>query len=396
MREHDRGVGDLKPMAYLNMLVGQVVQTMSAKIPAREGLPTLPWLIQESNVNITDERGRSALHLAVLNGIENRAVISLLLRYQADINLKDVEGLTALHLTIDIGDIKLVRMLQEQGASTSIRDGDGRTALLRAIAQGKAGIAEELLTRDASILVNQGQDALRLVTEEPDKRMIEFLVRRGVNLGTENGQRTFELALERRWSQLLLSMISNGVHIHTNAGHRALIWAAQNFQDEVLKQLVSAGINVGEPDSNGMTALEYAANRDNVNAVVMLLAAKNMTHQSKANALWWASRNGLQRMLRLLIENGGDVDVALKSQTALVAAATYEHWNVVQLLVGAGADANKGHDENGDTVLHLAARDRQWEIVRQLVQNGARTDVVNNDGEAPMDLVDDDDLHHFK
>lgn len=52
-------------------------------------------------------------------------VVQLLIQHQSDVDVKDNDGNTALHLAVDYGHDKVVQQLLEHGSNVSIRNSDG-------------------------------------------------------------------------------------------------------------------------------------------------------------------------------------------------------------------------------------------------------------------------------
>ena len=88
------------------------------------------------NVDCPGECGRTPLHNAA-NGVyegsrmlhggtaEHLEVITLLLDKGADINLADEEGCTALHMAVYWGHLEVTRLLLDKGADKTVAFGDG-------------------------------------------------------------------------------------------------------------------------------------------------------------------------------------------------------------------------------------------------------------------------------
>lgn len=73
---------------------------------------------------------RTPLMIALFNG--HLQIASLLLDKGATISLKDCNGLTAMHYAIDSGKIENVQFAVEHGFDINIPDNKGWTSLLRA------------------------------------------------------------------------------------------------------------------------------------------------------------------------------------------------------------------------------------------------------------------------
>jgi len=78
-------------------------------------------------VNIRDEGGVPALHLAAFEGFTS--IAKMLLAAKADVNATDSHGQTALHAAISGGSAQLAQTLIKNGANVDAQDADGATAL---------------------------------------------------------------------------------------------------------------------------------------------------------------------------------------------------------------------------------------------------------------------------
>ena len=75
-------------------------------------------------------------------------------------------------------------------------------------------------------------------------------------------------------------------------------------------------------------------------------------------------------------------------------ACSYGHYEVVVLLVHAGANVNSA-DLWKFTPLHEAASKGKYDICRILLQHGADSYKKNRDGQSPLDLAKDSDIQVF-
>ena len=105
-------------------------------------------------------------------------------------------------------------------------------------------------------------------------------------------------------------------------------------------------------------------------------------------ALWTASRHGRTDEVRQLL--AGKVDVEEKGGasecTALHAAASHDHEEVIILLLEHGADASAS-DNKGDAPMHAAASRAFFghtAVLLRLSEHGADPSVKNNEGFTPL------------
>lgn len=80
----------------------------------------------QTKVGVKDAAGRTALHYCTEH--DNGVITSLLLRHQHDlIDVTDNEGYTALHLAVLARNTTMIHTLLAEGASGHVTDGAGHT-----------------------------------------------------------------------------------------------------------------------------------------------------------------------------------------------------------------------------------------------------------------------------
>ena len=91
-----------------------------------------------------------------------------------------------------------------------------------------------------------------------------------------------------------------------------------------------------------------------------------------ATALWAASVGSNPEVIKVLLENGANVNTKnTDGVTSLYVAAQNGHLENVRLLLASKADVNVKCKTNGSTALWIAANNGQFNIVKLLLENKA-------------------------
>jgi ankyrin repeat protein len=158
-------------------------------------------------------------------------------------------------------------------------------------------------------------------------------------------------------------------------GMTALHWAAYRDDFEIAQWLVKAGADVKAKNRYEVTPLSLACANGNTEFVELLLtkgADPNTSLRGGETALMTAARTGKTGPVKALLARGAQVDAKeRRGQTALMWAADEGHAAVVELLIKAGADFRTPLADSGFTPLGFAAREGRAEVVQVLLKSGA-------------------------
>jgi ankyrin repeat protein len=187
------------------------------------------------------------------------------------------------------------------------------------------------------------------------------------------------------------------------------LFAAINNNDIVaVEHLLHDGANIEARETNGRTPLMNAAEQGSVPLVSLLLenGANALTEDEQSEtALSHAARGGWVHVVNLLVRladtkhknralfeavEGGPVVIKVidasvhPNQTGTQPAELQESWSAtVETLLNNGADI-EAKNEDGSTPLDWAAAFAQTDILKQLIQRGARTRVTDRYGNTPL------------
>ena len=145
---------------------------------------------------------------------------------------------------------------------------------------------------------------------------------------------------------------------------------------EGVRSLLSQQVDVNSAQGDGMTALHWAAYRDDLPLAEILIEAKaNPEAETRVGAitpLILAARNGSSATIAALLKAGADPGKAASNgATPLMSAATSGSVDAVKALVDGGADLNAREKTHGQTALMFAAWENRADVTRLLIERGA-------------------------
>ncbi|WP_341808148.1 ankyrin repeat domain-containing protein [Wolbachia endosymbiont (group E) of Neria commutata] len=403
----------------INKVQENLIPEEKEKEECKELFQQIANLIQTvEDINIKNEDGKSALHLAAEYGIVQlvkqllqregqeitKDVILEELRNSAqnitgndktkatrqkkkflektDINCQDHNGKTPLHYAVENGHKEVIELLHNAGART-LSDKNGRTPLYPAAEKGYI-------------------EVLKLLLGEIDTRTLEERVKQF--------SEDFYKAPDERKKDTLSRKDQKKIVDHVNQYGQALLHlAAQNGHFEVVNFLVQKGASLEIKDNSCKTPLEYAIeslkaldklDKDNKEKIIQFInIIKLLTNQPLQNIKGYLKETDLHALakngaskdeLALLLKNKG-IDINSKNilgQTALHIAVLSGNTKMVGYLLEEGADPSQ-QDVFGNTALHYAVPCGDVTSIKLLRKHGADSTIINLLGKKPIDLIVD-------
>ena len=149
-----------------------------------------------------------------------------------------------------------------------------------------------------------------------------------------------------------------------------------------VRLLIERRADVSAAQGDGMTALHWAAFRDDLEVAGLLLAADAdvmaRTRVGGLTPLWFAAENGSAPMLDRLLTTEADVNAATSTgATLLMAAALSGSAEAIDLLVERGAYLDTRDTANGQTALMFAAWENRADAIRALAGHGAHVGLMS-------------------
>jgi ankyrin repeat protein len=211
-------------------------------------------------------------------------------------------------------------------------------------------------------------------------RQIAILLLSAVSLTAAVSDARLADAAEERDHGALSALVAQGAAVNAEQidGMTALHWAANHDDLKMVSILLNAGANVSATNRYGLTSLSLACTNGNgamVEAMLDAGADPNTMLIGGETVLMTASRSGSIDAVRALLADGAEVDRTVRGQTALMWAAAEGHSEVANVLLEAGADRD-ARVPSGFTPLLFAVRQGHINVVRTLLDVGADVNAV--------------------
>lgn len=291
--------------------------------------------------------GLTPLLYATRSGCE-RCVLAML-KAGADIDWPNPDGVTPLMSAIDNLNFDVAKLLLEKGANPHIRDLYGRTPLYIAV--------------DARIVARRGfgytanspvPGADRLARNKTSStELIRLLLAAGVDRNPQlNMHRPNRAGVNGRFIEDLLT-----------AGATPLLRAATGADEEALQLLIDAGAIVDLPNVMGVTPFMAAAG---VGAQIRDPIPEYPPEEVQTRAI---------RAMEVLRKAGADVNARITDTTSHTARI---------------ARPSSMTNRQGQTALYVAINWGWKDVVKYLLDNGARVDIADARGKTLLDAVKGD------
>lgn len=389
--------------------------------------------------NAVDENGQSEFIRAVLKGDQDIYYPEMMAEFgDTDVNIQDNQGRTALHWACATDLPVMVNLcLSVPDCDVGLRDNTGLTAFdlapnekIQTLFYRNIVEMDETAQTDALLriltLTSVPVEAERPVfpgvalfdpVENRNRRLVVALIDRGVDLTARNDQGDTALhvaAAQRDGVEIATLLVHAGADVNAlgNGGTTPLHYAVHGGQQDVARLLLDHGAEVGVEDESGATALQVAKDQRNQDLVDLLTGAMHIgQHQlveiveetceepivelladiewkddDVQTPLHQAVKNKDLDRVRALLLLGADTESRdITNKTALLMAARANSKDIINTLLEAGADGRAANN-CGTTALHFAAYNGSIDIVKTLLTEGADIEAVST--EWGSDLID--------
>jgi len=378
-----------------------------------------------------------ALHFIYAARVGSNTEVTRLVDLGMPMDVVNEKGATPVFVAAEFGHLETVRLLTDRGANLNLADKDGTTPVSMAAQNGHHEIVRVLTDKGANLDLahKNGATPVYVAAEKGYHEIVRVLTDKGANLDLahQNGSTPVFMAAHHGRHEMVRLLADKGANLNIGNinGFTPVFMAATNGHHEMVRLLADKGADLNLGDVNGCTPLYKAAARGH-HEVVRLLANKagmprtsgkkptvaylkafikknkppgyrsysrerrgelmklatelgygtvdlELADSEGFNPVFVAAEQGHHEMVRVLADNGANLDLELKNGlkgwTPVYVAAKYGHHEVVGLLTDKGVNLDT-RDKLGRTALYMAASKGYDETVRLLVKSGANTDLA--------------------
>ncbi|KAL8831428.1 MAG: hypothetical protein Q9191_000872 [Dirinaria sp. TL-2023a] len=406
---------------------------INADIQDAFGMTPLMWAAQSGNVdmmtiilqmkaplNVFNDDGQNALHIAIIHGHEEVAVL-LIDQAGMDVNAPNVGErgswkVTPLMLATNYEQLKVIsKLLTRADLTVNTEDTHGRTAVHRIAGARNTEVMRALVSASSVDLGHRDHSGCPVLTLSSLWRNLPA-VRALLDAGADINIR--ESPLYSQGNALMRAADSDAVYIVQELIDRGIDWTAKddfgrsavhsaaiNGSHRSLAVLLDLpGIGIDLQDSNGNTPVHDAAGLSYDSPALKLLLSKGARTDIRNNRgktpLDTARLSGTRRSVRILKEKFADdfgvpkrsmTGMSLEEPTLPQAAAQGDEAAVASILSAYPDDKSIDIEERDDwlgrTPLQLATHAGHLRIVKKLHGAGANIDVQDNYGRTALHIA---------
>lgn len=377
----------------------------------RGNVELVKYLLEKgANINLTDDKGATALVFAASSGQANPDLYELFFKAGTNPKQKYKNGANLLLLAIaNDSDLKLADYLATKGLSLNDKDDLGNTAFNYAARTGDIALLQKLNKKGikfdgrAMIVASQGTRSSSAGLEAY-KYLVEELKISPNALG-DNGENVLHnLVRKQKQDEIIAYFLSKNVDVnHQDKEGNSVLMNATRGSIDLVKSFILKVKDVNATNAKGLSALSFAVENGSSDMVEFLLANRaraNVIDKNGNNlAYYWIQsyrpasakkevKDEFQAKFDLLQKAGLNFTTPQKDGNTLYHLAVAKNdVNLFTKIEKLGVEINTKNKEGMTALQKAALVAKEDTVLKYLVSNGAKKDIKTDFDETAYDLA---------
>ena len=386
-----------------------------------------------------DHNGQTPLHLAAMSKFSlSHEIINQILEFNFFILDETWNDYLTIFSELQSLEIKVERMNQDPRSCQRIEKEFiallGENTIKKDLNKYYKEKKKEMVKKLINIQDNNGDNLLHICSYHGNYKIINRLIYYGANkqkLNKEN-QIPVDIAKDNKVRKVLTNLneaakaadekniqelvnfgkdLNERLSIFSLAPIHKIIESTENNKHEVLKKMLELGSDPNIKDSNGWTALHYAAQNGDLESVKILIDKKadiNSFSNNGRTPLHLAAKNNRKEVVNYLVDkilekNKSNSQLYLNAKdehgcTPSHLAAKEGNTTCLEILLSKGAD-KYATDFCGWNILHFASFHAKKDTIRHICKYDADYDILintkNTQNKLPIEILSDYNLRHY-
>jgi len=294
-------------------------------------------------------------------------------------------GWPLLSIAIELGETSIANQLIKQKPDPGLTDPEGNSALHVAARKGDSATLKKLVLAGSRVneVNSRNETALYLAAKSTCLKCVNLLLANKADPSIATGLKAtpLEVAIQKKHPVIASALLKSK---NSNEGiHRVLQLAVQEKMESLSKVLIKSDSRLDSLDDNERSILWHSAAKGLGKTTALLIDSGKIDIDQRDvkgySALTQAVINGHFNIVRMLIVAGADVGTLTNEKNSiLMLAVLSKNQGIVEFLLTRNIDVN-ARDGVGDTALMLAASTAQNRIIEMLIDAGADLRLRNNE-----------------
>lgn len=351
-----------------------------AEIGVTAGSPYLEGLVTEKTVLLSDNTGKTLLHLASEQG--NSPAVKHILSKGALVNKRDLNGKTSLDLAL--------------GRPESLAHAETAESLILAGGYSEAGIfsyfAPAVRSSNYNIRMSDGLAPLHYAAREGHTGIIQYLINKKADLNIKNasGMTALHEAVQSGNLEVMAQLIKAGIDINAQdaKGNTALhIVLPPDIRQEGVDLLLTSGANPNIRDDHGDTPLHITTSLNMDSGILFSMLSKNADVTSRniegKTPLYLAVQLNRVHLVTQLLQYGSDIFASDNNGITPFQMAIQNQSTALPLLIN--QETVQFSDSDGNTQLHIAVKyNGDIPTITLILENKAQVNARNRAGDTAL------------